>query len=378
MRYAKSRSTRSKLRAYFRARQKESLREAGKLLMMDYLWMHGPLIEKESYIEDDFKVPTLNIDDVKPFVRKTQYEDLDDLLIILGRDHDRSLLHKVVSQMFDVPRKLLIEAEERKNHRYGLDAGSASALKLQKPSLNTATAHQDDNEQRQTSKTPRNQISLYTVDTMLSRIAAPTEYADPDHTCKVCLPICGDAIVGTRRSDQDTSSTVPTVHRIGCPHSQQAINRAWAEQRTPEGDHRSELRTDTSMQVDTTLDQTIPKVDSFTLRHRNWINRGQKQETYERLVKLEWSDLDENNNLFLSEVVVVAEDRKLLLADCSQVVSEAVEIVKTGSVTTNEHATLVFLVKVTGLDCLQDLMDNLGKIRSVMSVERRFGSELMR
>ena len=225
-------------------------------------------------------------------------------------------------------------------------------------------------------ETTRNQIALYTVDTMLSRIAAPTEYADPDHTCKVCLPICGDAIVGTRRSDQDPSSTMPTVHRIGCPHSQQAINRAWAEQRAPEVDHAIKSRE--GVQLDSTSELSRPKVDSFTLRHRNWINRGPKQETYERLVKLEWSDLDENNNMFLSEVVVVAEDRKLLLADCSQVVSEAVEIVKTGSVTTHEHATLVFLVKVTGLDSLQDLMDNLGRIRSVMSVERRFGSELMR
>lgn len=383
MRYAKSRSTRSKLRAYFRTRQKESLREAGKILMMDYLWMHGPLIEKESYIEDDFKVPTLNIDDLKPLLRKTQYEDLDDLLIILGRDHDRSLLHKVVSLMFDVPRKLLIEAEERKNHRYGADARSASALKLQDSTRNTTSKQDDDNELRQNAaihETTRNRISLYTVDTMLSRISAPTEYADPDHTCSVCLPICGDEIVGTRRSDQNPLSTVPTVHRIGCPHSQQSINRAWANQRDPESDQVSELRIDSKLngvQIDSTSDHIRPKVDSFTLRHRNWINRGQKQEAYEQLVKLEWSDLDENN-MFLSEVVVVAEDRKLLLADCSQVVSEAVEIVKTGSVTTNEHATLVFLVKVTGLDCLQDLMDNLGKIRSVMSVERRFGSELMR
>jgi (p)ppGpp synthase/HD superfamily hydrolase len=384
MRYAKSRSTRSKLRAYFRARQKESLREAGKILLMDYLWMHGPLIEKESYIEDDFKVPTLNVDELKPFLRKTQYEDLDDLLIVLGKDHDRSLLHKVVSQMFDVPRKLLIEAEDKKNDRYGLDVGSARPLQLQTPSHNSSLNNYDDRESHRISvghESARNQISLYTVDTMLSRIAAPTEYADPDHTCKVCLPICGDAIVGTRRSDRNPSSTVPTVHRIGCPHSQQAINRAWAEQRAPDRENGSISKTDA--RGDDTLAQsssvqTRPKVDSFTLRHRNWINRGQKQETYERLVKLEWSDLDENNNLFLSEVVVVAEDRKLLLADCSKVVSEAVEIVKTGSVTTNEHATLVFLVKVTGLGCLQDLMDNLGKIRSVMSVERRFGSELMR
>ena len=382
MRYAKSRSTRSKLRAYFRARQKESLREAGKLLMMDYLWMHVKLIEKESYMEDDFKVPTVNVDDLNLFLRKTQYEDLDDLLIILGRDHDRSLLHKVVSQMFDVPRKLLMEAEEKKNHRHGLDVGSASALKLQTSSRFSSPTHNDDSEsQHNPTHTVRTRISLYTVDTMLSGIAAPTEYADPDHTCKFCLPICGDAIVGTRRSDQDPSSTEPTVHRIGCPHSQQAINRAWAEQRAPGGDHGNELRIDNGSddgQIDSTSDQTIPKVDSFTLRHRNWINRGQKQEAYERLVKLEWSDLDENNNMFLSEVVIVAEDRKLLLADCSQVVSEAVEIVRTGSITTNEHATLVFLVEVTGLDCLQNLMDNLGKIRSVMSVERRFGSELIR
>ena len=377
MRYAKSRSTRSKLRAYFRARQKESLRESGKIFMMDYLWMHGPLIEKESFVEGDLRVPTLNVDDLKPFLKKTQYEDLDDLLIVLGRDHDRSLLHKVVSQMFDVPRKLLMEAEQKKNDRHGSDAGSARALKLQTTSQDTNSEYYGDSlseHNTAVNETPRNQIALYTIDSMLSRIDAPTEYADPDHTCKVCLPICGDAIVGTRRSDQDPSSTMPTVHRLGCPHSQQAINRAWAEQRVPE---KPGAKFD-GMHVDVTSDQNRPKVDSFTLRHRNWINRRQTQEAYERLVKLEWSDLDEKTNMFLSEVVIVAEDRKLLLSDCSQVVSEAVEIVKTGSVTTNEHATLVFLVKVTGLDSLQDLMDNLGKIRSVMSVERRFGSELMR
>jgi (p)ppGpp synthase/HD superfamily hydrolase len=66
-----------------------------------------------------------------------------------------------------------------------------------------------------------------------------------------------------------------------------------------------------------------------------------------------------------------------LLTDCSAVVSEAVEIVKTGSLTTNEHATLVFLVQVTGLDCIQKLMDKIGNIRSVMSVERSFGSDLL-
>ena len=81
--------------------------------------------------------------------------------------------------------------------------------------------------------------------------------------------------------------------------------------------------------------------------------------------------------LFLVEIVIVAEDRKLLLADCSEVVSRKVEIVKTGSASSKEHATLVFLIKVKGIDRIQELMDNLSRIRSVMSVERRFGSELL-
>jgi (p)ppGpp synthase/HD superfamily hydrolase len=47
------------------------------------------------------------------------------------------------------------------------------------------------------------------------------------------------------------------------------------------------------------------------------------------------------------------------------------------STSTKEHATLVFLVQVTGLEHMQQLMDRLANIRSVMSVERRFGSELL-
>lgn len=79
----------------------------------------------------------------------------------------------------------------------------------------------------------------------------------------------------------------------------------------------------------------------------------------------------------MTEIVIVAADRKLLLADCSQVVSDNADIVKTGSYTTEEHATLEFLVRVRDLKHLQLLMDKLRGINSVMSVERRFGSELL-
>ena len=91
-------------------------------------------------------------------------------------------------------------------------------------------------------------------------------------------------------------------------------------------------------------------------------------------VHLQWAEFpgpEESELSFPCEVVVHAEDRKLLLADCSEVVSEQSEIVKTGSQTTNEHATLVFLIQVRGIAELQQLMDSLQQIRSVMSVERR-------
>jgi (p)ppGpp synthase/HD superfamily hydrolase len=74
--------------------------------------------------------------------------------------------------------------------------------------------------------------------------------------------------------------------------------------------------------------------------------------------------------LFLAEISLICEDRKLLLADCSEVVSDMSEIVKTGSLSTKEHAILNFLVKIESLDHLQKLMNSLREIPSVMSVER--------
>jgi hypothetical protein len=94
-------------------------------------------------------------------------------------------------------------------------------------------------------------------------------------------------------------------------------------------------------------------------------------------VKLKWVEdenlLSSNDDVttYLTEIVVVANDRKKLLADCSEIVSDIAFILKTGSATTNEHATLEFLVRVSDLDHLQRLMDSLRVVPSVMSVERK-------
>lgn len=392
MRFAKSPSTRSKLRSYFRAKQKESLREAGYMLLMDYLWMHGPLIERTSYMDCDFQIPS-TIEELEDFLPgKTHYHTAGDLLIALGKHPDRSLLHNVVSQLFLVPKGQLVAAELNnkglvpnslvaavyERRRYAKDAAQAAAS-AQNPGNVDALS------ERQKLKKPSVSIPLaamYSVESRLAGLDIGFEYADPEFLCEECLPVLGDEIVGTRPPNSDS---VTTVHRNGCPHAQRAINNAVASHSIKSleasinntlgfhpGSWNKKLKYD-------------DRVDSVSLRQSKvklWSRRAATAAKYvmntlDVPVRLHWSYLDEHNNKFLAEVVIHAQDRKLLLADCSEVVSELVEIVKTGSQTSQEHAILVFLVKVSALENLQQLMDRLRKIRCVLSVERRFGSELL-
>jgi (p)ppGpp synthase/HD superfamily hydrolase len=374
MRYANSRSTRSKLRSYFRQKQKESLREAGKILLMDYLWMHGPTIEQyrplirvPTTVEDVAEVLEQRLRQQQEEPRNTvpQFDNIDDLLVTLGKHHDREMLHNIVSLLFDVPAKILEQAEKNKNRGLRIPGSVVEAIKQsQRNAKYAAQAFQGNGEQ-----TPRaafNEVEppKWPVSMQLP-LKGQTEYADPEHVCRHCLPVYGDEIVGTRPSSNDGQSTLPSdhsmdaitiVHRIGCPVAQRAINLASAS-------------------------ATLSKhsVDSVSLRRMANKRNGQSFSSAllsdDVPVKLQWSDNDnegeEGNCAFMTEVVVVAEDRKMLLADCSEVVSEMSEIVRTGSSSTQEHATLVFLVQVYGLHQLQRLMDRLQQIRSVMSVERR-------
>lgn len=380
MRHAKSRSTRSKLRAYFRARQRESLLEAGKIIIMDYLLMHGPLIERSSFLEEELVVPT-TVEELESFLPgRSRFPDVESLLLAIGKHHDRSLLHSAVAQIFAVPKKVLVAAEERKaapvpssvvaavveRRRHAKAAGKAAkSVDRNEGSLANANG-----------KKKRDQKVPPPVERIPGWADRPAEYADPEQLCEDCLPVHGDQIIGTTPGDDDA---VTTVHRMGCPHAQQAINRATAQQR------QKSIAASIKEKGSSILNDR-PSIDSVSLRYENarfWKRTngaapGRASTLSTDLpVQLNWSDLDDNNTLFLTEVVVHAQDRKLLLADCSEVVSETAEIVKTGSHSSEEHATLVFLVKVSGLEQLQVLMDRLSSIRSVMSVERRFGSELL-
>ena len=391
-RFAKSRSTRSKLRSYFRARQKDSLREAGKILLMDYLWMYGPLIERESYLPFDFQVPN-TVEDLASFLPgKTQFSTVDELLVALGKNHERSFLHTIVSQLFQVKIKRFIAAEHNR-HAYVPSSAVAAVderLKRANDAAHAAASAQNNGseESEESHETPKEKPfwgcpkplgSMYSVESRLAGLDIGFEYADPEHLCEDCLPIFGDEIVGTRPSNSDS---VTTVHRVGCPHAQRAINHATATQsiKSLESSIRKSV---VGLPLRKNNDKSY-RIDSVSLRNNQvhlWSKRAATAAKYvlntlDVPVRLHWSNSDESNTMFLSEIVLHAQDRKLLLADCSEVVSEMVEIVRTGSQTSNEHATLVFLIRVSTVENLQHLMDRLSSIRSVLSVERRFGSEL--
>lgn len=352
MMYAKSRSTRSKLRSYFRARQKESLRHAGEILVIDFLCMHRDLIKKASFLgkkdEKDanawkgWEVPS-TVDALAQFLPdKTQFHEVDDLLIAVGESHDRSFLRGAMSKLFRVPLSLLTEAEEERSSFISQNVADA-VNESRKQATDAASVAWKPGADKQEVELEMKENLLKVKETPVNGAVSkngqsmPSDVADPDHICKDCLPVLGDNIVGTRPSDRPDN--VPTVHRQGCPHAQRALNRADA--------------TRSSSGADSTDDVVI---------------------------NLRWSDDSEpdmGDTPFLAEIVVVAGDRKLLLADCSEIVSEMSEIVKTGSASTKEHCTLEFLVKTESVGDLQNVMDCLQELDSVMSVERRFGSQLL-
>lgn len=344
--------------------------------------MHGPTIEQHRPMEP---VPT-TVEDVAHVLAERQkeeeevipqFDNIDDLLIALGKRHDRDMLHKIVGRLFGVPTTTLEQAEKSKNRGLLVPGSVVDAVKQSRRNAKyAAKAFRHNGEQSHTQEketkqpppvwpTPQSSKMTTMLDHVFENMNGKTEFADPEHLCRHCLPVYGDEIVGTRpdsdtttsQSAEDSVDGITMVHRLGCPVAQRALNLASAS-----------------------ASLSKHSVDSVSLR-RMAIKRDAQSSNSALLnddvpVKLEWSDYDNDEEpcVFLTEVVVVAEDRKLLLADCSEVVSEMSEIVRTGSSSSQEHATLVFLVQIDGIHQLQRLMDRLQQIRSIMSVERRVRS----
>ncbi|KAK1740728.1 GTP diphosphokinase [Skeletonema marinoi] len=316
MQYAKSRSTRSKLRAYFRSQQNDNVLKSGEMLFFDYLSNHRNEILEASFIEHPFEVPT-NADELQAFLPgSSRYDDVTELLNDIGHSQSGDFLRQKVSKIFLVPASALQECDES---RFANITRTVYASQLDSMSFNGANEEEDSDSE---SSEPVSYADMLN--------GGQAEFADSDNVCYHCLPVRGDAILGTRHRDGSS-----LVHRKECSWAQEALNKA----RFPSNDDSVGEAVELSWPED------------------------------------EWED--NTSESFLTEVIIMSVDRKLLLADCSVIASQNSEILKTGSSSSNEHCILEFLVRVKDLDELQNLMDKLREVNSVMSVERRFGSELL-
>lgn len=382
MRFAKSRSTRAKLRSYFRAKQRESLQEAGGILLHDFLNVHEKLIAELSFLDQS---PPKTLEEFEALLPGNgRYDNLDDLLMEIGKRHDRQFLRSIVSKVLKVPLSSLDEAERKNGYKARLlsenifaavrasrkkakDAGSVINPEATESTLDpTASNLTVTNTAKTTTETSG--ASAYS--------ASPVLFADAELLCEDCLPVKGDDIIGTKaidpsRPSEDSSSPI-IVHRTACIHAQRAMNRSQSLGRVL-SDNQGGSVTFSNVPGEKAFARRVDTVEDLRFK------RNQIAKTVDAsVVNLVWANLkDEEDITYMAEVEVVANDRKLLLADCSEIVSEIAFIVKTGSATSNEHASLDFLVKVQNLKHLQHLMDALRSVPSVMSVERKFGSELL-
>ncbi len=84
MRFAKSRSTRSKLRAYFRTKQHDTVVRSGESMFFDYLRRRGAEIRDSSYIGCEFEVPADKSELSRFLPGRSHYTDVEELFFAVG------------------------------------------------------------------------------------------------------------------------------------------------------------------------------------------------------------------------------------------------------------------------------------------------------
>lgn len=366
MRYAKSRSTRSKLRSYFRGKQRESYRKAGEILLLDFLARHRDLIVDATFLETPIPSTLNEMNTLLP--GNTRYHEIDDLLIAIGKRHEWDFLRSVLSKLFKVPLNVLIDADEARSPSRGIYSSVYKNTQIAQDveKVLTENDENDEDEYSKVSSSPSKMLNGFKKND-------PAEDADFDHLCPECLPMIGDEIIGTRLVSSKEDDSPATVHRTACPHALRAANRSRAlMSKVPlNNENMGEVIQMDNDDLDSGEDTNRK---SRTRSRRRFSNRGSEEYPEEIAVNVRWPDtldIGDEEQSFLTEVMVTSNDRKHLLADCGEAVSEIADIVKTASMTNNNISTFEFLVKVRDTDHLQELMDALAAVNSVMLVERR-------
>jgi (p)ppGpp synthase/HD superfamily hydrolase len=173
MRFAKSRSTRSKLRQYFRTRQMESYRSSGEMRLFSYLDQRRQTILEHSYLNNFVDVPQ-TVEEFATFLPgRSHYFDVNELLTDIGKSRDADFLRSKVSKIFLIPLALLKT----------LDESTFSNI------TRTLYANQLSSNAKSGDKS-----NLSYADVLTGMSLDDFELAYSDNVCQCCLPVRGDAI----------------------------------------------------------------------------------------------------------------------------------------------------------------------------------------
>lgn len=315
----------------------ESYRSSGEMRLFSYLDQRRDTILEYSYLNNFVDVPQ-TVEELSAYLPgRSHYHDVNELFTEIGKSRDVDFLRAKISKIFLIPLALLKTLDEN-------TFSNITRTLYENQLLNNIKLDE--------------KVNLSYADTLEEVNGDDFELAYSENACQCCLPVRGDAIIGTKT----VSGSSATVHRMECAYAQEVLNNAKSKS----------LKSDV-------IDDSIKE---RRLRSRFSSKNALRPDADEYPVQLIWPAFEDswedgNSESFLTEVVVVANDRKLLLADCSVVASTNSEILKTGSSSTSEHCVLEFLVRVRNLDELQILMDKLLGVNSVMSVERRVRTFLL-
>lgn len=320
MRFARSRSTRAKLRGYFRTQQRTALVQKGWLYVHDFLQQHRALIYRHlGYMPDDQRLMQLMARQMKTRQTNLNYSSLsksptsaketeriaDDFCMDLAKIKSYQAIQATISQLLAL-RFDQVEAS---------GAAHEALLKLTK-----LPDSQKDKMQRLAAVSEEEEllkVDIQDIEEDAIELAPQAVMATINNVCPCCSPVYGEPIEGTC-SAQGTL----TIHRAGCP----------------------ELRKVPSTPA------SIPNVDIMR-------------------VAAVWGTKNEGED-YTTELQVLCKDRKFLLRDVSDVMALEADISSTSSETMNEVAVLHYKVKVEDIQQLRTLTSAIRQIAGVMSVER--------
>jgi (p)ppGpp synthase/HD superfamily hydrolase len=371
LRYATSRSTRAKLRQYFKTVQRDTLIDVGHTILDDFLRQ-----QREVIVQHLGAVPEKAT--LMRHVRTRSPEDsMEDFCMHLAHSDDRDVAN-LMSKVLNIPAEAFVDLPAMNDVQWAASSSTHSGTSPT-PQAPVDAFIPAGNEPAGTSSTrskwgpgvgfmddvdqgPHTEEKGISIPAMLpppphiggggapaasSQLLGsatdrtggddvePIVYAEPEMLCQFCMPVRGDEVSGTVELNGEM-----TAHRRGCPEAELQLLAQRRGSRTRGG----------------RLSGAQQQVQAPLAR-----------------VPLRWPPTDRKGVLYTVDITVYCRDRKLLLSDVSNVVSKGSIIASTASKTHGRDATLSFSIMVRDLEQLQLLLDSLSQVESVMTCERAFG-----